>query len=69
MLTTDFDLGKEFDKMPSHIDKASWFLGIAAYQNMITDAQKEPEHKHGTIVALMHFEVEIELGKLLGSQT
>ena len=66
-MIVDYDLAAEFAKMPPHIDKASFFLGIAAYQNMMTKAQKEPDHSHEAIVALMHFEVETEVGKLITS--
>ncbi len=68
MMIVEYDLAAEFNKMPPHIDKASWFLGIAAYQNMLTKAQEEPDHKLEAIVALMHFEVETEVGKLITAE-
>jgi len=61
----DYDINGEFDKMPPHIDKESFFVGISAYQYLLTKAGEEPEHSQGTIVELLHFDVATELDKLL----
>lgn len=65
MMSIEYSIEDEFKKMPGHIDKASFFLGIAAYQNLLTQASKEPDHKQEAIVAILHFEVETEIANLI----
>lgn len=67
-MSIDYSLDDEFKGLPDHIDRASFFLGIAAYQNLMTKAMGEPDHKQETIVALLHFEVDTEIAALLNGQ-
>ena len=65
MMSIDYSLDKEFEGLPEYIDKASFFLGVAVYQNLMEKASKEPEHKQEAIIAILHFEVETEIANLI----